>query len=179
MNKLAILEGALFIVGEEGLTINQVIELLDISLTDAKELLEKLVTTYEENQRGITLALYGDRFKLTTKPEHKEYYQKLIETQNERELSNASLETLVVIAYNEPITRIKIDELRGVASAHVVRKLVAEDLIEVAGREDTPGKPKLYKTTTNFLDYFGLTSLDELPEVKDQTTAETEEDLFC
>ena len=180
MNKIAVLEGALFIVGEDGLNINQVMEILDIDLKEAKSLLEELVTSYEKDRRGITLALFGNKFKLTTKPEHKDYYEKLIETTEGRELSPAALETLVVIAYNEPITRIKIDELRGVASAHIIRRLIAEDLIESVGREDTPGRPRLYKTIETFLDYFGLTSLNELPEIIKEKKEENndEQNLF-
>lgn len=179
MNKIAVLEGALFIVGEEGLNINQVIKLLDIDIKEAKTLLEELVTQYEKDHRGITMALYGNNFKLTTKPEHKSYYQKLIEVKGSRELSTSALETLVIVAYNEPITRLKVDKLRGVSSVHIIRKLLAEDLLQEIGREDSPGRPILYQTSSDFLDYFGLTSLDELPKIVDKKPELNEEkDLF-
>ena len=95
-------------------------------------------------------------------------------------LSQAALETLAIIAYNQPITRAEVDELRGIASVNMIRKLVAKDLIKVSGKSSLPGKPNLYRTTPLFLDYFGLNSLDDLPTLdllqKEEETQET--DLF-
>lgn len=165
MNQLAILEGLLFVVGEEGLTLNQIEDVLDISEEDSKLLLKSLREQYEKEDRGLRIDFLGNRFKLTTKFEHKEYYQKLIENPNTNTLSQAALETLAIIAYNEPITRIRIDELRGVSSAHLVRKLVAKGFIKEVGRSDLPGKPILYETTSEFLDYFGLPNIESLPDM--------------
>lgn len=165
MNQLAILEGLLFVVGEEGLTLNQITDVLDISEEDSKLLLKSLREQYEKEDRGLRIDFLGNRFKLTTKFEHKEYYQKLIENPNTNTLSQAALETLAIIAYNEPITRIKVDELRGVSSAHLVRKLVAKGFIKEVGRSDLPGKPILYETTSEFLDYFGLPNIESLPDM--------------
>lgn len=165
MNQLAILEGLLFVVGEEGLTLNQITDVLDISEEDSKLLLKSLREQYEKEDRGLRIDFLGNRFKLTTKFEHKEYYQKLIENPNTNTLSQAALETLAIIAYNEPITRIRVDELRGVSSAHLVRKLVAKGFIKEVGRSDLPGKPILYETTSEFLDYFGLPNIESLPDM--------------
>ena len=104
----------------------------------------------------------------STKEEHQEYYKKLLENPKNNTLSTQALETLAIIAYNEPITRIEVDELRGVDSVYVMRRLLAKGLIKESGRSDKPGHPIMYKTTDEFLDYFGLSSKEELPKIKQQ-----------
>ena len=163
MNKLAILEGLLFVVGDDGLTIDQIKEILNIDLDEAKELIIKLKQEYENENRGIKINFLGDRFKLSTKKEHREYYQRLLEDEDSN-LSQAALETLAIIAYNEPITRLMVDEIRGVNSREMIHKLVAKGLVKEEGRSDQPGRPILYATTNEFLDYFGLSSKDDLPK---------------
>lgn len=165
MNNLAVLEGLLFVVGEEGLTLGQIVDVLEITEEESKLLLKSLREEYEKDNRGLRIDFLGNRFKLTTKFEHKKYYQKLVENPNTNTLSQAALETLAIIAYNEPITRIKVDELRGVSSSHLVRKLVAKGFIKEVGRSDLPGKPILYETTSEFLDYFGLANIEALPDM--------------
>jgi segregation and condensation protein B len=164
-NKLAALEGLLFVVGDDGLSINQMMEILEIEHDEAVDLINKLKESYEDPNRGIRLHFLGNTFKLTTKVEHRKYYQKLLVNEENNTLSNSALETLAIVAYNEPITRIKIDEIRGVNSSQIVRRLLARGFIKICGKEDTIGKPNLYKTTNEFLDYFGLSSKDDLPEV--------------
>ncbi|MFA5602453.1 MAG: SMC-Scp complex subunit ScpB [Bacilli bacterium] len=180
MNKEAILEGLLFVVGDDGITIEQISSILEIESKEAKLLIDTLKENYEKENRGIRINFLGNNYKLTTKPEHKEYYQKLIEESVSNTLSNAALETLAIIAYNEPITRLDIDELRGVSSAHIIRKLVAKDLIKAIGRADTLGRPILYGITNDFLDYFGLASKEELPQIKqlNEVIEKEETDLF-
>jgi len=165
MNKLGILEGILFVVGDEGINLKSLCEIMDIKDDEAKELLLKLKSNYEKKDRGLRISYLGDAFKLTTKEEHKEYYQKLIETPEANELSPASLEVLAIIAYNQPLTRVEIDEMRGVSSAHIIRRLVAKGLVKEAGKSKLPGRPNLYRTTREFLDTFGLASLNELPVI--------------
>lgn len=164
MNLEAVLEGLLFVVGDEGLTVNQIEEILNLDNKQAKELIISLREKYEQNDRGIRIDFLGNTFKLTTKKEHKEYYQKLIENPETNVLSQAALETLAIIAYNEPITRVMIDEIRGVSSRDMIRKLVAKGLVKEIGRSDLPGRPILYSTTSEFLDYFGLASKEDLPK---------------
>ena len=110
--KKAILEGFLFVVGEDGLTLEQISEVLEISEEEAKELVKELKHDYEDESRGLRIDFLGNRFKLTTKSEHKDYYTKLLENPITNKLSQAALETLAIIAYNEPITRVKVDNLR-------------------------------------------------------------------
>ena len=108
------------------------------------------------------------------------YYQKLLTTEDNNNLSQAALETLAIIAYNQPITRVKVDELRGISNNHIIRKLVAKGFIKEHGRSNMPGRPILYETTSEFLDYFGLSSIDELPDMRDfleEEEKEIEEDV--
>ena len=163
----AVVEGLLFVVGEEGLTLNQLVDILEVDLDQVKEILNKLRERYEKEDSGIRIHFLGDRFKLTTKPEHKKYFQKLIENPENNTFSQAALETLAIIAYNEPITRLEVDEIRGVSSSQMIRKLVAKGLIKEVGRSDAVGRPILYRTTSEFLDYFGLSSKEDLPKLED------------
>ena len=179
MNLLGVLEGVLFVVGDEGITLNQICEILNVDMEESKKLLMELKKTYETEDRGIRISYLGDAFKLTTKKEHKEYYQRLIETPESNTLSPAALETLAIIAYNQPITRVEIDEMRGVNNVHMIRKLLAKGLIKEVGKSTMPGRPNLYGTTSEFLDYFGLSSIKELPLiVKEEEPTENETELF-
>lgn len=183
MNLLAVLEGLLFVVGEDGLTLEQISDVLEIDLEDAKKLLYTLKESYDNDSRGLRVDFLGNRFKLTTKFEHKKYYQKLLENPATNTLSQAALETLAIIAYNEPITRMKIDSIRGVGSSQLLRKLVAKGFIKEVGRSDLPGRPILYETTSEFLDYFGLPNIESLPDMSKfieeaSFTDETETDLY-
>lgn len=179
MDKIAVLEGLLFVVGDEGLTLNQIENILEIDSNEAKKILSELQKEYEKNSHGIRISFLADTFKLTTKKEHIEYYKKLITTSaTNNTLSQAALETLAIIAYNQPITRVKIDELRGIASSFMIRKLLAKDLIAPCGKSDLPGRPNLYKTTSTFLDYFGLATINDLPDISIKNDDNIDEDLY-
>ena len=180
MNLLGVLEGILFVVGDEGVTLNQICDILGIEMEEAKALLMELKKTYDAEDRGIRISYLGDAFKLTTKKEHKEYYRKLIENPESNTLSQAALETLAIIAYNQPITRVEIDKIRGGNNIHMVRKLAAKGLIKEVGKSTLAGRPNLYATTSEFLDYFGLSSISDLPTIisKEEPTTEEETELF-
>jgi len=173
MNK-AVLEGLLFVVGEEGLTLEQIEDVLEIDEESSKSLIMELKKDYEDESRGLRIDFLGNRFKLTTKFEHKEYYQKLIENPETNTLSQAALETLAIIAYNEPITRVQVDAIRGVGSVNIIRKLVAKGFIKESGRSELPGRPILYETTNEFLDYFGLSSTEDLPDISEFVSEEVD-----
>lgn len=174
----SVLEGLLFVVGEEGLTLKQIEAVLEIDEDTAKSLVRELKTEYESPERGIRIDFLGNRFKITTKQEHRAFYQKLIENPETNTLSQAALEVLAIIAYNEPITRVQIDKLRGVSSSQMVRKLVAKGFIKENGRSNLPGRPILYETTNDFLDYFGLSTIEDLPDMREflEEEIELEED---
>lgn len=177
--KIGVLEGLLFVTGDDGLRLEDVEKILEVTKEDALKLLEQYKKTLEFENRGLKLVYLGNRYKLTTKEEHKKYYELLVDKIVSSTLSQSALETLAIIAYNEPISVGMIDEIRGVSSRDMVRKLLFKGLIDMAGRSDLPGKPMLYKTTNKFLDYFNLSSKDELPElnVPEEMTDE-EKDLF-
>ena len=178
MNLKGVLEGLLFVVGDEGITLNKLLEIMDIPKEELQKLILELKEEYENDNRGIRLSILGDAFKLTTKKEHKEYYEKLLTDEEINTLSTRAIETLAIIAYNEPITRVEVDEIRGVSSAQMIRKLVAKGFIKEVGKSDLPGRPNLYKTTSEFLDYFNMSSIDELPKIDSIEEVIDEIDLY-
>lgn len=166
MNLKSILEGLLFVVGDEGLTQEQMKDILEISNEQLEKVIEELQEEYQNEERGISLVVLGNRLKLITKKEIKPYIQKLMTLEDSDTLSESALEVLAIIAYNQPVTRAMIDEIRGISSSHMLRKLVYKDLIEEVGRSESAGRPILYGTTDLFLDYFGLKTLSELPTIE-------------
>lgn len=178
MDLEGVLEGLLFVQGDEGITLNEICKILEIDMDEAKALLLKLKSSYEEKNRGLRIRFLGNVFKLTTKEEHKAYYQKLFTIPENRELSAQALEVLAIIAYNEPITRVEIDEMRGLSSDYTLRRLIAKGLVKEAGKSTMPGRPNLYKTTHEFLDYFGLATLEDLPKLPENEEKQEESELF-
>ena len=174
LNKEVIIEGLLYLVGEDGLKSNQVAEVLEISLEDSEVYLNNIMTKYQSDSFAIELVNYGGIYKFITKKSVFTYAQKLFQTAKSNTLSQSALETLAIIAYKQPITRIEIEELRGVGSDMMLRKLQARNLIKEAGRSDAPGRPILYEVTEEFMDSFKLYSLDELPELPDFSSDENE-----
>lgn len=173
-----VLEGLLYIQGDIGLTIEEIAKTLNIDEEEAKRVVLNLKCYYDDNKRGLRLRFLGNTIKLTTREEHKEYYQKLLESPVNNVLSVPALETLAIIAYNEPITRGQVEKLRGVDSTFVIRTLVARGLIKECGKSDLPGRPLLYKTTDDFLDYFGLSSREELPDISKLEEDTIPKDLY-
>lgn len=179
MNKKGVLEGLLFAVGDEGLTLKQIEDILELNTEDAKALLMDLKSRYESDEYGIQIGFLGDTFKLTTKKEHKDYYKKLIENPETNTLTQAALETLAIVAYNEPLTVQMVDEIRGVGSREMIRRLVAKGFLKEVGKSDAPGRPTLYSTTRDFLDYFGLSCKEELPKFEEIAIDESDDtDLY-
>ena len=175
----AIVEGLLFLSGEDGLTLEDISKVIEKDIEEVKSIIKELYNDYTDENRGIQMEFLGNHFKLTTKKEHKEYYKKLVLDEENSILSQSALETLAIIAYNAPLTRVDIDNIRGVNSSYVVRKLLLKGLIEEVGRSDAPGRPRLYNITPRFLDYFGLGSIDELPKLKErQEIIDDEKYLF-
>ena len=174
----AIIEGLLFLKGSDGLTFYEMKEILECENDEElKKCIKELYKDYlNDENRGIQLELLGDKFKLTTKAEHKDYYKKLVLEEEDSALTQAALETLAIIAYNEPITRIEIDEIRGVNSSYLIRKLMIKDLIQEVGRAETAGRPRQYGVTNAFLDYFGLNSIEDLPKIKEPQTETIDEE---
>lgn len=176
-----IVEGLLFASGDEGLTIKQLSTIIEVDEKSILYILEELMFDYEHDNRGMMILQSNEVFHLTTKPEHNEYYKRFIQNPRSSRMSQASLETLAIIAYRQPITKTEIEEIRGVNSDYAVQTLLARSLIEKIGRKDTVGRPVLYATSKEFLTYFGLTSLEDLPPLPkdiDEETIVEEANLF-
>ncbi len=171
----------MFASGDEGLSKNKLTQLIDCTNGELKEILEELYNDYAREDRGIKIMESNGTLHLTTKPEHASYYENLLSTKGSTRLSQAAPEVLAIIAYRQPITRIEIDDLRGVKSDRAVQTLINRGLIEERGRKEAVGKPVLFGTSTAFLTYFGLSSIKELPpieEFNEQDNVEDEADLF-
>lgn len=180
-NQLGVLESLLFAAGDEGLSVEQLVQVMGITHIEVLNLLEAIGEDYRsKDSRGLTLLETAGSFQLATKKEHADYLRKLVEIPDQSTLSQASLETLAIIAYRQPITRMEIDEIRGVHTDGPIRTLVAKGLVKDHGRAEGAGRAKLYVTTDEFLDSFGLKSLAELPQLEDQAEEleQTELDLF-
>lgn len=179
--RLGILEGLLFAVGDEGITPAQVEYVLEVNKDEVTSLLLELKDRYQNISSGVTIIEVAGVYKMTTKKEHAPYLKRLIQNPHQRGLSNAALEVLAIVAYRQPITRHEIENIRGASSDNVLRKLLNFSLIEEGGRLEGPGRPILFKTTDEFLDYFGIKTLEELPELPFITpdfNLEEESDLF-
>jgi len=157
----AILEALLFIAVTP-VSISQLSSSLDESEKKIKEALEELDKYYTES-RGLKLQWHGKKVQLTSSPEFSKIIEDFLGVEVTTTLSQASLEALAIIAYKQPVTRPEIDEIRGVNSDGVVRNLLSKGLIEENGRVEGAGRPILYGTTSDFLNYFGLSSIEELP----------------
>lgn len=174
-----VLESLLFAAGDEGLSIKQICRVLEITENEAFGLVDELRKEYEENEnRGITIAVLAGTYQLVTKRRHSNYLQKLVENTEHPSISQAALETVAIIAYKQPITRIEIEEIRGVKTERPIRSLLAKGLIKEMGRKEGIGRPILYGTTREFLDYFGLKDLKDLPPLPEAEMDEEEADLF-
>ena len=163
ISNMALIEGLIFISGDEGITNTKIAKQLNLSIKIVNDILNEMEKELKEDKhRGIMLMQTGNVFKFTTKYEHSNFYQTLIKEQTSK-LSPSTLETLAIIAYKGPITKSNIEKIRGVNSDYVIAKLRARELIIEAGRSEAVGKPILYSVSKNFLDYFNLKSLDNLP----------------
>ena len=174
-NYISVLEGLLFVAGDDGITLEEASYILELERSAVRQLLDELQKRLEDENSGLDLLLTASHYKLVTKASLKSYIEKYAVSPYSSQLSQASLETLAIIAYKQPVTRVDIESIRGVQSSGSIQKLLLRDLIEEAGRLETPGRPKLYKTTAYFMDYFGLESLDALPDASDLFDLDSEE----
>ena len=163
--KIGVLEGLLFVTGDDGLSLEDVVKLLEVSKDEALKLLEQYKKSLEFENRGLKLVYLGNKYKLTTKEEHKKYYELLVDKTVSGSLSQSALETLAIIAYNPRVTRAEIESIRGVSADACIYKLLEYGLIQEGGKADLPGKPMTYVTSNEFLKMFGYTSLNDLPEL--------------
>ena len=174
-NYISVLEGLLFVAGDDGISLEEASYILELERSAVRQLLDELKKGLEDENSGLELLLTASHYKLVTKASLKSYIEKYAVSPYSSQLSQASLETLAIIAYKQPVTRVDIESIRGVQSSGSIQKLLLRDLIEEAGRLDSPGRPKMYKTTAYFMDYFGLESLDALPDASDLFDLDSEE----
>lgn len=182
INWNSILESLLFAAGDEGLSLKQLAEVLEVDTLMASEIIEELRKEYDRNdKRGIMIVQLAGTYQLATKKENAAYLKKLVDSPNTAALSQAALETLAIIAYKQPITRAEIEEIRGVKTERPLQTLMSKVLIKEVGRAEGSGRAYLYGTTKEFLDYFGLKSIQELPQLPekvDEEFVQEEADLF-
>lgn len=160
----AIIEAMLFAAGRE-VKIKEIMNVLEIGSDDIDKIMQNMKLKYDSETSGIDLIKVEDGYQFCTKKEYYEYIYPIFDNRAKPTISNAALETLSIIAYNPKITRAQIEAIRGVGSDGTIYKLLEFGLIEEAGRMDAPGRPTMYKVTTNFLKMFGISSLDELPDL--------------
>lgn len=158
-----IIEGILFGAGD-GVSMTELCRCLDKSVPEVQFAMEILKQDYQSKARGLRLVQIKDTYQLSTKPDYYGYIKEITRHQEKTGLSRAALETLAIIAYRQPVTRLAVDELRGVSSSSAIQRLLDRGLICDGGRLEAPGRPILYKTTHAFLKTMGLTSLKEIPE---------------
>lgn len=164
-----IVEALLFASGDTGISITELASVLELTEFQVTDIIETLKEDYEVEERGIQIVEMAGAFQLATKKEHSDYLKKLVESTNAQSLSQAALETLAIIAYKQPITRAEIEAIRGVKTERPIHTLVSKVLIKDVGRAEGTGRAFLYGTTKEFLDYFGLNSLKDLPPIDNYT----------
>ena len=170
----SIVEAMLFASGRE-VKQEEIMSILEVSADDLEKIVHVLQNEYENQNRGIEIIKINNCYQLTTKKEYYDYIYPLFDNRAKPTISAAAMETLSIVAYNPKITRAQIEAIRGVSADGTIYKLLEYGLIEDAGKLDIPGKPTGYKTTNQFLKMFGLSSLDELPELPRYKVVENEQ----
>ena len=173
----AAIEAILFAAGHP-ISYEKLSEVLGVSIDDVKNIVSAMAKDYEnvKNHRGILLLTYPDTCQLATREEYAPYIREALGIKRGGNLSNSTMEALAIVAYNQPVTRSDVDNIRGVDSSYAMTSLIDKQLIEVCGRLEAPGRPMLYRTSDKFLRVFGLKSLDELPTTE-LTVSESEENV--
>lgn len=167
----AVIEGLLFVSGDEGIEAKQLAQIVEVDVDMLIDVLEDMKYDFKRQKRGIQIVEIAGCYQLTTLPEHAAYFEKLAYSPTHASLSQAALETLAIVAYKQPITRAEVEEVRGVKSERAIHTLVNKSLIKEVGRKEGTGRAILYGTTKQFLDYFGLNSLEDLPPIPEDVDA--------
>ena len=159
-----IIEAILFVAGEP-VAVGEIAAALGLSELETMHAVEEMQRDFDASQRGITVRRYGDHLRMETRPEYAPYVERLLQPVQKQSLSQTAMETLAVIAYRQPTTKGEVEHVRGVKCDYSVQALLAKGLIEEAGRREALGRPILYRTTDAFLRHFGISTLEELPQV--------------
>ncbi len=174
-NYTSIIESLLYVVGEEGISLNEISRIIEKDNDFILNIIENLKTKYQDS--GINLVEYAHNYKFVTNIVNSNYVEKLFNSGIKNSLSQSALETLAIIAYKQPITRMEIEELRGVSCEMMLRKLMHKNMIKELGRSNEAGRAILYGITDEFLDKFKLVDIDELPKLPSYENNQ-EESLF-
>ncbi len=158
----------LLFVSEKPITLDQIKAVLEtVNMADIKKTIQSLQKEYEDQERGMTLVEIAGGFQMMSNPQYAQYLRNFYKTRHKEKLSKPALETLAIVAYKQPVTRSDVELIRGVNSDAVVAHLADKELVKVVGRKDIPGRPFIYGTTKQFLEYFGLKSLEDLPRLEE------------
>lgn len=160
----AVIESVLFAMGES-VEISRLATVIEEDTKTTKQILAEMAEEYENSSRGIQLTQFEDAVQLCTKSDMYEYLVKIAKAPRKMTLTDTVIETLSIIAYKQPVTKLDIEKIRGVNCDHAVNRLVEFELVKELGRLDAPGRPLLFGTTEQFLRSFGVKSLEELPEI--------------
>ncbi len=177
-NTKKIIEALLF-ASEKPLVIDQIKEVLEgFDAAQVRGMVEELRSEYEAGQRGIRVAEIAGGFQMITSPESGIFLKKLFKIKRVERLSRQALETLAIVAYKQPVTRLEIESLRSVNADGVMKSLQDKNLIRISGRKKAPGRPFVFSTTRQFLEYFGLKSLDDLPKIEEFSNLQIKGELL-
>jgi len=171
-----IIEAILFVSGEP-IQVGALAHALEVTEIEISAALEALESDYDYQRRGICLKRFGSHVQLSTRADYAPYIEKLLQPVQKQSLSNAALETLAIVAYKQPVTKLDIESVRGVKCDYSVHSLVNKGLIEEVGRKETLGRPILYGTTDSFLSHFGLRTLEDLPKPPEKETEDAADPL--
>ncbi len=162
----AVIEAILFMAGET-VTLDTIRNIIEIDKYNTERLVRELISDYSIKNTGLFIAEVAEGFQMVTDPACAPWVKKLLSTAVPKKLTQSSLETMAIIAYKQPIIKAEIEAIRGVNSDGVVKTLLDKRLIQILGRKEVPGRPLMYATTKEFLQYFGLKDLSELPTLKE------------
>lgn len=178
MNNSSQIEALLFVSGDEGISVKNMSIITGFDRSAIQGLLEELVLKYDTDlSSALQIRESDDVYRLVTKPELGGTVKQYFDSPVNATLSQAQLETLVIVAYKQPITRVEIDTIRGVQSSGTLQKLALRQLVHEVGRKDEPGRPIMFGTNDEFLDYFGLKSIEELPPLPDFNMLDLSDDI--
>lgn len=163
----AAIEAILFASGEP-ISVKRLADTVEVEEEKVYKICKTLQDRKKTDESGICIVELNDSFQMCTNPDFADYIKKALEIKKNIPLSQAAMEVLAIIAYNQPVTKSFVEQVRGVESSQIVNNLVEKGLVEEAGRLDVPGRPISYKTSINFLRCFGLSGLDKLPPLPDE-----------
>jgi segregation and condensation protein B len=164
---------ALIFAAEEPVTAQQISKLIKLKFESSpgtgeiRKIINQIIEKYDSDEHGIHITMIGEGYQFYTKGSYHDIVEIFIRENNQRKLSKAALETLAIIAYKQPVTKAEIESVRGVNCDYTVQKLLDKELVELKGRSEGPGRPMIYATSSKFMNYFGLSNLKDLPQLKD------------